>query len=236
MITAVVAGAQRPILVVEDEPALSEAIKYSLEREGYKVDTVADGREAIHRFHSNPPSMVLLDLMLPEIAGLEVCRLMRRESIVPILLVTAKDAEADKVVGLEMGADDYITKPFSMRELVSRVRAHLRRAGMSPPGTDAPVLSVGFVEIDVEAHVVKIRGEPVTLPPKEFALLKTLVEGAGRLMTRNRLIEEVWGSDYVGDTRTLDVHVKRLRAKLEEDRFQPRHLRTVRGLGYKFEV
>lgn len=226
---------QRPILLVEDEPSLSQAMKYSLEREGYRVETAVDGTEAIQCFRSKPPLLVLLDLMLPQMSGLDVCKLMRSESIVPILMVTAKDSEADKIVCLEVGADDYITKPFSMLELISRIRAHLRRAGMSVTVHEPPIVSAGSVEIDIAAHQVKIRGETVALPPKEFALLKALVLGAGRLMRRDRLIADIWGADYFGDTRTLDVHVKRLRAKVETNPHQPRHLKTVRGLGYKFD-
>lgn len=224
----------KPILVVEDEPAMAEAVEYVLEREGYRVNTAADGTQAIRCFRSDPPLLVLLDLMLPRMPGVDVCRQVRAESTVPILIVTAKDSEADKVVCLEMGADDYITKPFSMLELVFRIRAHLRRASFREVVDEATVVSSGPVEIDAAAHRVKVRGQIVPLPPKEFALLKVLVHGAGRLMTRDRLISEVWGSDYFGDTRTLDVHVKRLRAKIEADPHHPDHLKTVRGLGYKF--
>ncbi len=227
------------ILVVEDEPSLAESIRYNLEREGFEVLVAADGRTALERFRSDTPSLVILDLMLPEVSGLDVCRAIRAESDIPIVIVTAKDAEADKVTGLELGADDYMTKPFSVRELVSRVRAHLRRVSMqsaSPPGDAATdeILTGGPVQMDVPRHEVLVAGEPVALPPKEFELLEALLRRKGRLLTRLFLIEEVWGADYVGDTKTLDVHVKRIRRKIEADPHEPVHLVTVRGLGYKF--
>jgi len=222
------------VLVVEDEPALAETVQYSLEREGFRVSVAADGNRALERFRSDQPSIVLLDLMLPELAGLDVLRIMRGESTVPIVIVTAKDAEADKVAGLELGADDYVTKPFSMRELVSRVRAQLRRAGMAAQMGPVEVLTGGPVEMDVERHEVNIRGAQAILPPKEFELLETFLLRRGRLLTRDHLIAEVWGADYFGDTKTLDVHVKRLRQKVEENPHEPVHLLTVRGLGYRF--
>jgi two-component system, OmpR family, response regulator RegX3 len=222
------------VLVVEDEPALAETVQYSLEREGFRVMVARDGNRALERFRSEQPSLVLLDLMLPELAGLDVLRIMRGESTVPIVIVTAKDAEADKVAGLELGADDYVTKPFSMRELVSRVRAHLRRAGMASPAGPVEVLTGGPVEMDIERHEVRIRGKDVKLPPKEFELLETFLLRRGRLLTRDYLMGEVWGADYFGDTKTLDVHVKRLRQKIEEDPHHPAHLITLRGLGYRF--
>lgn len=225
----------KPILLIEDDPSLSEAMEYALRREGYRVDSAADGVQALRSFRADPPSLVLLDLMLPQMAGVDVCRLMRLESIVPILIVTAKDAELEKIACLDMGADDYITKPFSMLELISRIRAHLRRAALREPLDEETILSAGPVEIEVDAHMVRVRGEPVSLPRKEFELLTALISDAGRLMRRGYLIAEVWGTDYYGDTRTLDVHIKRLRDKIEADPHQPRHLRTVRGLGYKFE-
>jgi two-component system response regulator RegX3 len=223
------------ILVVEDEESLADSVRYNLEREGYGVSVAVDGRGALERFRSDRPSLVILDLMLPEVSGLDVCRAIRAESDVPIIMVTAKDSEADKVTGLELGADDYVTKPFSMRELVSRVRANLRRARPSAASeaTDE-VIAGGPVRMDVARHEVTVRGEPVSLPPKEFELLETFLRRRGRLLTRDFLIEEVWGPDYFGDTRTLDVHVKRLRRKLETDPHRPDHLQTVRGLGYKF--
>jgi two-component system response regulator RegX3 len=222
------------ILVVEDETSLADSVRYNLEREGYSVTVAADGRRALDRFHAEEPSLVILDLMLPELSGLDVCRLIRAESDVPIIIVTAKDSEADKVAGLELGADDYVTKPFSVRELVSRVRANLRRSLSPAPLLTEEVLTAGPVRMDVARHEVQVRGEIVPLPPKEFELLETLLRRRGRLLTREFLIEEVWGVDYFGDTRTLDVHVKRLRRKVESDPHEPAHLLTVRGLGYKF--
>ena len=223
------------ILVVEDEESLADSVRYNLEREGYAVSVARDGRRALERFRTDPPSLVILDLMLPEVSGLDVCRTIRSDSDVPIIMVTAKDSEADKVAGLELGADDYVTKPFSMRELVSRVRANLRRT--RPHASSAPadeVLVGGPVRMDVARHEVSVGDGGVSLPPKEFELLEAFLRRKGRLLTRDFLIEEVWGPDYFGDTRTLDVHVKRLRRKLEDDPHQPEHLLTVRGLGYKF--
>lgn len=222
------------ILLVEDEESLAESVRYSLEREGFAVTVAGDGRRAIERFRAEPPDLVILDLMLPELSGLDVCRIIRQESTVPIVMVTAKDSEADKVAGLELGADDYVTKPFSVRELVSRVRAHLRRVRMSGEAVPAAeVLIVGPVEMDVARHEVSVRGEAVALPPKEFELLEAFLRRKGRLLTRDFLIEEIWGHDYVGDTKTLDVHVKRVRQKIELDPHEPELLVTVRGLGYK---
>ena len=223
------------ILVVEDEESLADSVRYNLEREGFTVAVAGDGRRALEAFRGDPPSLVILDLMLPEMSGLDVCRTIRSESEVPIIVVTAKDSEADKVSGLELGADDYVTKPFSMRELVSRVRANLRRVRVPAAVVPADeVLVGGPTRMDVARHEVTVRSEPVSLPPKEFELLETFLRRKGRLLTRDFLIEEVWGVDYYGDTRTLDVHVKRLRRKLEEDPHHPVHLLTVRGLGYKF--
>ncbi len=223
------------ILVVEDEEALADSVRYNLEREGYAVSVATDGRRALERFRAETPTLVILDLMLPELSGLDVCRMLRSESDVPIIMVTAKDSEADKVTGLELGADDYVTKPFSMRELVSRVRANLRRTLVHVPSTPVEdVLAGGPVRMDVARHEVSVREESVSLPPKEFELLEAFLRRKGRLLTRDFLIEEVWGADYFGDTRTLDVHVKRLRRKLEGDPHHPVHLLTVRGLGYKF--
>jgi two-component system, OmpR family, response regulator RegX3 len=224
------------ILVVEDEEALADTIRYNLEREGYAVAIAPDGRRALERFRSDGPALVILDLMLPELSGLDVCRMIRAESDVPIVILTAKDAEADKVTGLELGADDYVTKPFSVRELISRVRAHLRRAQLQPAASDGDddVLRGGPIEMDVERHEVLVRGEQVAFPPKEFELLEAFLRRKGRLLTRPYLIEEIWGADYVGDTKTLDVHVKRIRQKIEDHPHEPSHLVTVRGLGYKF--
>jgi two-component system response regulator RegX3 len=226
--------ASQKVLLVEDESALAESISYNLLREGFSVVTAADGERALERFRAERPAIVILDLMLPKMSGLDVCRTIRRESQVPIVILTAKDAESDKVAGLELGADDYVTKPFSMRELISRVRAHLRRAEMALVVTDGGRLAGGPVEVDVDSHEAIVRGEPVPLTPKEFDLLETLIARKGRLLTRQFLIAEVWGPDYFGDTKTLDVHIKRLRQKIEEDPHRPKHIVTVRGLGYKF--
>jgi two-component system, OmpR family, response regulator RegX3 len=223
------------ILIVEDEQPLADTVRYNLEREGYAVAVAPDGRGALDRFRADNPALVILDLMLPEVSGLDVCRAIRSESDVPIIIVTAKDSEADKVTGLELGADDYVTKPFSVRELVSRVRANLRRAGSGQAATlNEDVLTGGRVRMDIPRHEVTVAGEPVSLPPKEFELLEVFLRRKGRLLTRDFLIEEVWGADYFGDTKTLDVHVKRLRRKIEDDPHQPGHLVTVRGFGYKF--
>jgi two-component system response regulator RegX3 len=222
------------ILVVEDEAALAESVRYNLEREGFTVTVASDGRRAVERFRTDQPALVILDLMLPEMSGLDVCRLIRQESDVPIIMVTAKDAEADKVTGLELGADDYVTKPFSVRELVSRVRAHLRRAAMGTALPPDEILKGGPVEMDVARHQVLVNDGLVAFPPKEFELLESFLRRKDRLLTRLFLIEEVWGNDYVGDTKTLDVHVKRIRQKIEKDPHDPVHLLTVRGLGYKF--
>jgi len=222
------------ILLVEDESSLVEAVRYALERDGFSVEVARDGRSALERFRGSEPDLVILDLMLPEISGLDVCRRMRESSTVPIIIVTAKDAEADKVAGLELGADDYVTKPFSIRELVSRVRAHLRRSSMSVSTTNGSVLTGGPVRMDVDRHEVTIDGAIVAFPPKEFELLEAFLRRKGRLLTRDFLIEEVWGHDYFGDTKTLDVHVKRVRRKIESEPHRPAHLLTVRGLGYKF--
>jgi len=227
-------GSQARILVVEDEASLADTVRYNLEREGYAVAVAEDGRRALERFRADSPSLVILDLMLPELSGLDVCREIRQISTVPIIMVTAKDSEADKVSGLEIGADDYVTKPFSVRELVSRVRAQLRREEMSGSPSVSSTFAGGPVELDPTRHEVRIRGELIALPPKEFALLEILLRLKGRLLTRDHLIAEVWGADYFGDTKTLDVHVKRLRQKIEEDPHRPSHLVTVRGLGYRF--
>ncbi len=227
-------GSQARILIVEDEASLADTVRYNLEREGYAVAVASDGRRALDRFRMDDPSLVILDLMLPELSGLDVCRQIRQISNVPIIIVTAKDAEADKVSGLELGADDYVTKPFSVRELVSRVRAHLRREDMTGGSSAGATFTGGPVELDPIRHEVRIRGELIAIPPKEFALLEMLLRLKGRLLTRDHLIAEVWGGDYFGDTKTLDVHVKRLRQKIEEDPHQPVHLVTVRGLGYRF--
>jgi two-component system response regulator RegX3 len=222
------------ILVVEDEQSLAESIRYNLEREGYTVTVASDGRLALEQFRATPPSLVILDLMLPKASGLDVCRAIRAESQVPIIMVTAKDSEADKVTGLELGADDYVTKPFSVRELISRVRANLRRSRAPANAAIDETLVGGGVEMNIPRHEVRVNGRPVSFPPKEFELLEALLQRKGRLLTRDFLIEEVWGHDYFGDTKTLDVHVKRVRRKIERDPHRPAHLLTVRGLGYKF--
>jgi two-component system response regulator RegX3 len=219
---------------VEDEQSLADSVRYNLEREGYAVSVAGDGRRALERFRAESPALVILDLMLPELSGLDVCKAIRAESDVPIIIVTAKDAEADKVTGLELGADDYVTKPFSVRELISRVRANLRRSRMRAEAEADDVLEGASVEMDVVRHEVRVHGEVVAFPPKEFELLEAFLRRKGRLLTRDFLIEEVWGHDYFGDTKTLDVHVKRVRRKIETEPHRPAHLLTVRGLGYKF--
>jgi two-component system response regulator RegX3 len=223
------------ILVVEDEESFSDPLSYLLRKEGYEVAVAVDGPAALDEFDRNGADLVLLDLMLPGLPGTEVCRTLRTRSNVPVIMLTAKDSEIDKVVGLELGADDYVTKPYSSRELVARVRAVLRRR--TEPETLIPsTVEVGPVRMDVERHVVTVSGRAVAMPLKEFELLEILLRNAGRVLTRMQLIDRVWGADYVGDTKTLDVHVKRLRGKIEPDPTNPRHLVTVRGLGYKFET
>ncbi|MDN5641246.1 MAG: response regulator transcription factor [Actinomycetia bacterium] len=222
------------ILVVEDEQALSEPLAFLLGREGFEVTVSEDGLDAVERFERSGADLVLLDLMLPGQSGTEVCRQLRQRSSVPIIMLTAKDAEIDKVLGLELGADDYVTKPYSSRELLARIRAVLRRRTDREDPVDA-VVQGGPVRLDPDRHVVSVQGEAVSMPLKEFELLELLLRNAGRVLTRGQLIERVWGSDYVGDTKTLDVHIKRLRSKIEPDPSRPRHLVTVRGLGYKFE-
>jgi two-component system, OmpR family, response regulator RegX3 len=222
------------VLVVEDEESFSDALSYMLRREGYEVEVAGTGIEALTSFDRSGADLVLLDLMLPGLSGTEVCRELRTRSHVPIIMVTARDSEIDKVVGLELGADDYVTKPFSSRELVARIRAVLRR-GAEPEELMLNVVEAGPVRMDVERHVVTVDGHQVALPLKEFDLLELLLRNAGRVLTRGQLIDRVWGADYVGDTKTLDVHVKRLRAKIEPDPANPKYLVTVRGLGYKFE-
>ncbi len=223
------------VLVVEDEDSFSDALSYMLRKEGFEVSVAATGTAALTEFDRTGADIVLLDLMLPEMSGTEVCRQLRTRSHVPIIMVTARDAEIDKVVGLEIGADDYVTKPYSPRELVARIRAVLRRNASEAVEIVAPTLSAGPVRMDVERHVVSVAGEAVPLPLKEFELLELLLRNAGRVLTRGQLIDRVWGADYVGDTKTLDVHVKRLRSKIEPEPSTPRYLITVRGLGYKFE-
>ena len=222
------------ILVVEDEESFSDALSYMLRKEGFEVSVCANGPDGLEEYDRSGADLLLLDLMLPGLSGLEVCRQLRQKSVVPVIMLTAKDAEVDKVVGLEIGADDYVTKPFSARELVARIRAVLRRRGETDEMPTA-VLESGPVRMDVDRHVVTVNGSSTPMPLKEFELLELLLRNAGRVLTRGQLIDRIWGSDYVGDTKTLDVHVKRLRAKFEPDPGRPRHLLTVRGLGYKFE-
>ncbi|MGA1609834.1 MAG: response regulator [Candidatus Nanopelagicaceae bacterium] len=229
------------ILIVEDEASFSEALAFLLSKEGFVVTTAATGTEALAKFQGGEFDLILLDLMIPEISGIEVCRTIRAQSQVPIIMLTAKDTEIDKVVGLELGADDYVTKPYSKSELVARIRAVLRRGanGLSGSGVsegDAGVLSVANIRMDIDRHQVSVAGQPISLPLKEFELLEFLMRNAGRVLTRNQLIDRVWGSDYVGDTKTLDVHIKRLRAKVEKDPANPTLIQTVRGLGYKIEI
>ena len=229
------------ILLVEDEESLSDPLSYLLGREGYDVVVAADGKKAVEEFETGGADLVLLDLMLPGLPGTEVCRTIRSKSNVPIIMLTAKDAEIDKVVGLELGADDYVTKPYSSRELIARIRAVLRRgqdvsSEHAEEEPDEQILEGGRVRMDVERHTVLVAGEPVSMPLKEFDLLEYLLRNAGRVLTRGQLIDRIWGADYVGDTKTLDVHVKRLRSKIEAEPSRPQQLVTVRGLGYKFEA
>ena len=225
------------ILVVEDEDSFSDALSYLLGREGFEVGVADTGPKAIEEFDRNGADLVLLDLMLPGLSGTEVCRQLRQRSNVPIIMLTAKDSEVDKVVGLELGADDYVTKPYSSRELVARIRAVLRRNGSLADGDiDGHILTAGPVRMDVDRHMVSVGTNSVQLPFKEFELLEFLMRNSGRVLTRIQLIDRVWGSDYVGDTKTLDVHIKRLRAKIEEDPANPVFIQTVRGLGYKMEA
>jgi len=223
------------ILLVEDEPAIAEPLGYLLQREGYEVAAVADGGEAVARFGRGDVDLVLLDLMLPVLPGTEVAKRIRAVSDVPIIMLTAKDAEIDIVLGLELGADDYVTKPYSSRELLARVRAVLRRRVEPADAAGPDVLESGPIRLDADRHAVFVHGRETPMPLKEFELLELLLRNAGRVLTRGQLIDRIWGSDYFGDTKTLDVHVKRIRAKIEEEPAEPRLLLTVRGLGYRFE-
>ncbi|GAA2783187.1 MULTISPECIES: response regulator transcription factor [Crossiella] len=222
------------VLIVEDEESFADPLAFLLRKEGFATAVAATGQEALEEFDRNGADIVLLDLMLPGMSGTDVCKALRQRSAVPVIMVTARDSEIDKVVGLELGADDYVTKPYSARELIARIRAVLRRGGESEELLPQ-VLEAGPVRMDVERHVVTVSGGEVSLPLKEFDLLEYLLRNVGRVLTRGQLIDRVWGADYVGDTKTLDVHVKRLRSKIEPDPGAPRHLVTVRGLGYKFE-
>lgn len=228
------------VLVVEDEEAFVEVLTIGLEREGFRVEVARDGGEALRRFDELQPDLVLLDVMLPTVSGIDVCREIRQHSEVPIIMVTAKAAEIDTVVGLEVGADDYVAKPYRMRELVARIRAVMRRQPVRPQMVDdhlsGNLLIEGAVELDIARHEVRVHGEPVDLPLKEFEVLSLLMENTGRVLQRSTLISSVWGHDYVGDTKTLDVHIKRLRSKIEDDPGSPRRITTIRGLGYKFNA
>jgi two-component system response regulator RegX3 len=226
------------VLIVEDEESFADPLAFLLRKEGFTTAVAATGQDALEEYDRNGADIVLLDLMLPGMSGTDVCKALRTRSAVPVIMVTARDSEIDKVVGLELGADDYVTKPYSARELIARVRAVLRRGGEVGPEADGlpGVLEAGPVRMDVERHVVSVGGAEVALPLKEFDLLEYLLRNVGRVLTRGQLIDRVWGADYVGDTKTLDVHVKRLRSKVESDPSAPRHLVTVRGLGYKFEA
>jgi two-component system response regulator RegX3 len=224
------------VLIVEDEESLADPLAFLLRKEGFEATVVADGPTALAEFDRAGADIVLLDLMLPGMSGTDVCKQLRAKSSVPVIMVTARDSEIDKVVGLELGADDYVTKPYSARELIARIRAVLRRgADADDSAAIDGVLESGPVRMDVERHVVSVNGDPITLPLKEFDLLEYLMRNSGRVLTRGQLIDRVWGADYVGDTKTLDVHVKRLRSKIEADPANPVHLVTVRGLGYKLE-
>jgi two-component system response regulator RegX3 len=222
------------VLIVEDEESFADPLAFLLRKEGFTAALAGTGQEALEEFDRNGADIVLLDLMLPGMSGTDVCKALRQRSAVPVIMVTARDSEIDKVVGLELGADDYVTKPYSARELIARIRAVLRRGGESEELLPQ-VLEAGPVRMDVERHVVTVGGAEVSLPLKEFDLLEYLLRNVGRVLTRGQLIDRVWGADYVGDTKTLDVHVKRLRSKIEPDPSAPQHLVTVRGLGYKFE-
>lgn len=225
------------ILIVEDEISFSEALAFLLEKEGFQITVAENGREAIEKFDEKGADLILLDLMIPEVSGTEVCRIIRTKSQVPIIMLTAKDAEIDKVVGLELGADDYVTKPYSSRELLARIKAVMRRnLGGGENTADSGTLTVGPINMDIDKHQVTINSAVISLPLKEFELLEFLIRNSGRVLTRNQLIDRVWGSDYFGDTKTLDVHIKRLRAKIEEDPANPKIIHTIRGLGYKLEI
>jgi two-component system response regulator RegX3 len=224
------------ILVVEDEANLREPLVYLLQKEGYDVVEAEDGNTALTVFEEHGADLILLDLMLPGLSGNEVCREIRNTSNVPIIMLTAKDSEIDKVVGLEIGADDYVTKPYSTRELLARMKAVLRRKLEPQDQAGEGILKAGSVEMDIEKHLVSVHGEKIQMPLKEFELLELLMENVNRVLTRGQIIDRVWGSNYYGDTKTLDVHVKRIRSKIEDDPSRPRHLLTVRGLGYKFEA
>ena len=223
------------VLIIEDELSFSEAITFLLKKEGFEVLVANNGQDGINLFNKEGADLILLDLMLPGVSGTEVCRQIRLKSQVPIIMLTARDTEIDKVVGLELGADDYVTKPYSARELIARINAVLRRASTSSDAIEQGVLASGPIKLDIDRHVMTLNNMPISLPLKEFELLEFLMRNSGRVLTRVQLIDRVWGSDYFGDTKTLDVHIKRLREKIEKDPANPVLIQTVRGLGYKFE-
>jgi DNA-binding response OmpR family regulator len=226
------------ILIVEDEVNLLEAVKYNLEREGFTVFTATDGQQGWELAHTAEPDLVILDIMLPKLDGLELCRMLRKQSDVPVLMLTAKTQEVDRVVGLEVGADDYVSKPFSMRELMARVRALLRRARTAQKradGAEREVVVSGDLEVDTASHVARLGGHPLELKPREFQLLALLMSSKGRVLTRDQILERLWGHDYIGDSRTVDVHIRWLREKIENDPATPKRIATVRGVGYRFE-
>lgn len=224
------------VLVIEDEESFREALDFILTKEGFEVVLAATGTDGVTAFEKVNPDIILLDLMLPGMSGTEVCKTIRAKSKVPIIMLTAKDAEVDKVVGLEVGADDYVTKPYSTAELIARIRAVLRRGGAQQAQGDEDVISLGPIKLDIARHSVQLNGKEISMPLKEFEVLEYLMENSGRVLTRGQLMDQIWGSNYVGDGKTLDVHIKRLRSKLEEDPANPKLLHTVRGLGYKFEI
>ena len=224
------------ILIIEDESSFSEALSFLLGKEGYEVNIAETGTEAIKKFNENGADLVLLDLMIPEVSGVEVCKAIRATSQVPIIMLTAKDSEIDKVVGLELGADDYVTKPYSSRELIARIKAVLRRGSSEDVATENGILTAAGIRLDVGKHQVTVNGTLISLPLKEFELLEFLMRNSGRVLTRTQLIDRIWGGDYYGDTKTLDVHIKRLRSKIEADPANPVLIQTIRGLGYKLEA
>jgi two-component system response regulator RegX3 len=224
------------VLVIEDEESFREALEFILTKEGFQIESAASGPDGLAAFDKYNPDIILLDLMLPGMSGTDVCKSIRAKSNVPIIMLTAKDAEVDKVVGLEVGADDYVTKPFSSPELIARIRAVLRRGSSEPRVVDEDIIELGPIKLDIARHSVQVNSQEVTMPLKEFEVLEYLMENSGRVLTRGQLMDRIWGSNYVGDGKTLDVHIKRIRSKIEQDPANPKLLHTVRGLGYKFEV
>lgn len=224
------------VLVIEDEESFRDALEFILTKEGFQIESAATGSDGLTAFDKYNPDIILLDLMLPGMSGTDVCKSIRAKSNVPIIMLTAKDAEVDKVVGLEVGADDYVTKPFSSPELIARIRAVLRRGSSEPRVVDEDIIELGPIKLDIARHSVQVNSQEVTMPLKEFEVLEYLMENSGRVLTRGQLMDRIWGSNYVGDGKTLDVHIKRIRSKIEQDPANPKLLHTVRGLGYKFEV